>query len=191
MIYAVVACGARKRAVDRCEARDLYCSPWFKKARRYAERVSGGHWWILSAKHGLVEPDNILEPYDESLIGKRKDQRQDWATWIFNLIRWTNEVQPGDTIIVLAGDTYTEFLVPELKRAGIHVQTPLRGLGIGEQLHWFTAHDKQKEETHVNDSVCGLQSGNAQGPTGAADGSHDDRRAVQAVLSRQIRLPEL
>lgn len=43
------------------KARDLYTSSYFAKMRDYAERVAG-RWFILSAKHGLVSPDQRLTP---------------------------------------------------------------------------------------------------------------------------------
>lgn len=61
----LVACVAAK--LDRpAPARDLYASPWFQKARAYVER-QGGAWFILSAKHGLIAPETVIAPYDETL----------------------------------------------------------------------------------------------------------------------------
>ncbi len=42
-------------------AKDLYVSALFDKERAYAERT-GIPWFILSAQHGLVAPDEVLEP---------------------------------------------------------------------------------------------------------------------------------
>lgn len=41
-------------------ARELYCSDWFQKARGFVEK-SGADWFILSAKYGLVPPDQVIE----------------------------------------------------------------------------------------------------------------------------------
>ena len=51
----LVACVKEKLAAPAA-ARDLYVSPLFKKEREYAERA-GLPWFILSAEHGLVAPD--------------------------------------------------------------------------------------------------------------------------------------
>ena len=37
--------------------------PWFYKARTYVERT-GRPWFVLSAKYGLVHPDEVIAPYD-------------------------------------------------------------------------------------------------------------------------------
>lgn len=42
-------------------ARDLYCSDWFRKARAFVES-QGAPWFILSAKHVLLCPDEVVEP---------------------------------------------------------------------------------------------------------------------------------
>lgn len=45
-------------------------------------------------------------------------------------------VQPGDTVVLLAGAKYREFLVGPLRRAGLEVIIPMEGLAIGKQLRW-------------------------------------------------------
>ena len=44
-------------------AKELYTSPLFRHARHYAEGL-GAPWFILSAEHGLVAPDEWLAPYE-------------------------------------------------------------------------------------------------------------------------------
>lgn len=46
---------------------DLYTSDYFEKMRGYAEKHHD-EWYILSAKHDLLEPDgDPIAPYDETL----------------------------------------------------------------------------------------------------------------------------
>lgn len=60
----------------RCPApaRELYVSPLFKKASVYAEQTCD-RWYVLSAKHGLVHPDVVLELYDMRLGSIPADRR--------------------------------------------------------------------------------------------------------------------
>lgn len=58
----LLGCVATKRA-SRAPAKDLYCSPLWVRRRSYAES-SCRPWFILSALHGLVEPDRPLDPYN-------------------------------------------------------------------------------------------------------------------------------
>lgn len=54
----LVACVSAKRTW-KFPARDLYDSPWFRGARSFVES-QGGHWFILSAKYGLLDPTRVI-----------------------------------------------------------------------------------------------------------------------------------
>ena len=54
MRVALVSC-VKSRRPEPAPARDLHTSPLFRAMRRYAESHADA-WYILSAKHGLVEP---------------------------------------------------------------------------------------------------------------------------------------
>jgi hypothetical protein len=56
----LVSCVKRKR-MSVAPARDLYTSTLFQGGRRYAES-KGTPWYILSALHGLVEPETVVAP---------------------------------------------------------------------------------------------------------------------------------
>lgn len=73
----LVSCVATKGSSE-CAARDLYRSVWFKKARNHVEST-GCKWFILSAKYGLVHPDQFIEPYDQTLNTMSVEARRDWA----------------------------------------------------------------------------------------------------------------
>jgi hypothetical protein len=61
----LLGCVKLKRE-HRAPAKDLYRSPLWVRRRAFAQ-ASGHPWLILSAKHGLVDPDTRLEPYDLAL----------------------------------------------------------------------------------------------------------------------------
>ncbi|MFM8573990.1 MAG: DUF6884 domain-containing protein [Pirellula sp.] len=61
----LVACVSKKRIVPR-SVNYLYTSSFYPKARRYAEGT-GCQWFILSAEHGLVSPDQVLPPYENAI----------------------------------------------------------------------------------------------------------------------------
>jgi hypothetical protein len=101
-------------------ARELYCSTWFKFARVVAERRP---WAILSARHGFVMPDTILEPYEETLARKTAAERRAWAARVLPTI------PAAERTVLIAGELYAEHLAGPL-----HAERPLAGLGIGQQL---------------------------------------------------------
>jgi len=106
------------------------------KAREFASRFNDG-WFIISAKHGLVSPDETLKPYDESLVGKPASERKKWANRVFQQLRNVSSI--GDEITIIAGQDYREFLMPLLRSAGYQVVAPTEGLSIGRTLRWLNA----------------------------------------------------
>ncbi|MGH6864874.1 MAG: DUF6884 domain-containing protein, partial [Methyloceanibacter sp.] len=60
-------------------ARDLYTSPWFRKARDIVE-WSGARWFVLSSLYGLVMPATEIAPYDYTLNTLGVAERRAWAT---------------------------------------------------------------------------------------------------------------
>ena len=73
----LVTCVKSKRSTPSA-AKDLYTSPLFLNQRAYAE-ASGRPWFILSAEHGLVEPDEWLAPYERYLPDTSRSYREAWG----------------------------------------------------------------------------------------------------------------
>ena len=65
-MIGLIGCGARKLSTA-APARDLYTGPLFLAARAYVE-VRCERWGILSAKHGFLDPDEVVEPYDQAFL---------------------------------------------------------------------------------------------------------------------------
>ena len=130
---ALVACVAKKQPTPR-PAQDLYCSAWFRKASAYASRVADG-WYILSAKHGLVPPDRIIAPYNETLKTMPAAARRAWAEGVLDDLDAV--LKPSDHLMILAGQDYRTFLVASLQQRGFIVNVPMEGLRIGEQMSWL------------------------------------------------------
>jgi hypothetical protein len=130
---ALVACVSKKNSIPM-PARDLYISDWFRKASAYAMRVAD-KWYILSAKHGLVAPDMVVAPYDETLNKMTVVARRAWARRVLKDL--DRVLQPGDQVVILAGKRYRENLVGPIRQMGCSVEIPMEGLGIGKQLRWL------------------------------------------------------
>lgn len=130
---ALVACVAKKNTRPMA-AQDLYLSAWFRKASAYAAREAD-EWFILSAKHGLVSPDRVIAPYDETLKGMPAAARRQWASRVIEKL--VPRVNAGDTVIILAGWDYRAGLIEPLRQMGCTVLVPMEGLRIGEQLAWL------------------------------------------------------
>ena len=129
----LVACVSKKNSTPM-PAQDLYSSDWFRKASTYAMRVAD-EWHILSAKHGLVAPDTVIEPYDETLNRMPAAARRTWARRVPEELG--RVLQPGDQVMILAGKRYRANLVDPIREMGCSVEIPMEGLGIGKQLRWL------------------------------------------------------
>ena len=125
-----------EKSPDAVAAQDLYVSTLFRLRRAYAEAL-GPPWFILSAKHGLVRPDEVLEPYDMRLSALPAADRRAWGDRVFAQLRATVGPLPGRGFEFHAGSHYVEAVRPHLEKVGAAVEWPLKGLGLGQQLHWY------------------------------------------------------
>jgi hypothetical protein len=92
-------------------------------------------WFILSAKHGLLSPDEVIAPYEQTLNRLSVMERRAWAEMVKN--RLVSVVMPEDRVVILAGARYREFLMPTLELLAARVEIPMEGMRIGEQLSWL------------------------------------------------------
>lgn len=133
----VVLVGCVKSKADHpAPACSLYQSALFDRRRRYAEG-SGCPWFVLSAEHGLVDPDTVIAPYDVYLAAQPEEYRRVWGEWV--TVKLARALGPlrGCVIEVHAGAAYVEAVAPALEARGAVVRAPLAGLRRGEQLAWY------------------------------------------------------
>jgi hypothetical protein len=118
-------------------ARDLYTSALFRGARCSVERSCDG-WFILSAEHGLVSPDEVLEPYEKTLTTASPAERRRWSQRVLDELRRELGDMHGHTFEIHAGVAYANFgLTDGLEQAGALVELPLEGLGLGKRLAYY------------------------------------------------------
>lgn len=110
----------------------LYKGDLFRKTKAVMEKI-GCEWHILSAEHGLVHIEEMLEPYNTPMPHKAFD-RGFWAGMVFRDLLDIH-LQPGYTVVFWAGSHYREGLQEKLERYGLKVIVPLQGLAIGCQKH--------------------------------------------------------
>ena len=133
----LVGCVKTKRA-DASAAKDLYKSPLWRCRRVYAASL-GCAWYILSAKHGLLDPDKRIDPYDRALADLRASARRDWSTRVFDALKSRVPSLDDKVIEIHAGATYIRYGLEEgLQDAGATVHLPLAGIpGVGRQQNWY------------------------------------------------------
>lgn len=107
---------------EAAPAKELYDSNYFNLMQDYAESRDVPYR-ILSAKHGLVYPETVLEPYDE--LGLSESQGVEIADQLYDM--------GVEVVHIVAGMKYTNPLIPELEKRGIDVVEVAQGR-IGERM---------------------------------------------------------
>jgi hypothetical protein len=137
MDVGLVSCTKSKRE-EAAKPKDLYLeSAFFRKARQYVE-ANHDAWYILSAKHHLLEPDgDPIEPYDETLSGASVGTKREWAETVFEQLREEGLLGDGNRLVFHAGRDYHEELTLLLSETGVEITVPTDGLQFGETLAWY------------------------------------------------------
>ncbi|WP_313912833.1 DUF6884 domain-containing protein [Tahibacter sp.] len=142
-VVALVAC-VKSKGPAVAPARRLYTSPLFRASAAYAERVAD-RWFILSAEHELLHPDQQVAPYERTLTRMSVTERAAWAVEVLNTLR--PMLSSPIHLVVLAGTAYRECLLAPLRDAGCSISVPMVGLRFGEQLRWLAERTRTTEST--------------------------------------------
>jgi len=133
-----------------CAAKDLYISTLFKKQKAYAERLNVP-WFILSAEHGLVAPDEWLAPYERYLPDTPATYRSAWADWVAARLELLVGTLRGTTIEIHAGADYLDAIRHQLDARGAIVIDPLNRLTYGQRLAWYGAAEPGQTVSEFDD----------------------------------------
>jgi hypothetical protein len=129
----LVGC-SRRKLPHAAPAAELYTSPHFRLASQFCEATCGS-WFILSAKHGLLMPDEVIEPYDLTLRGLSRQGKLAWACRVAAQICECGLLDGRHRFVVHAGADYANPLAQHFP-----VEQPLQGLAIGQRLAWYRRH---------------------------------------------------
>jgi len=111
----LVSCTKSKKK-EPSLARELYMpSSLFQKERAYCERTYD-EWYILSAKHGLLHPATLIDPYDVTLNRMRAKERRAWGARVWEQLQ---SLLPAE-LYFHGGARYREPLIPYLKDSSHH-----------------------------------------------------------------------
>ena len=131
----LISC-SKSKLNKRAPARELYTGTLFKKAVAWAER-QGYAWFVISALHGLVTPNQIIAPYNYSLKQLRgARERESWA-YLAVSGHLMSYVAKGSHAFLIMPELYRRYLQHELDQQSITYTNPLQHLAIGKQMHWL------------------------------------------------------
>jgi hypothetical protein len=135
----LISCASKKLAF-KSKAEDLYISPLFRFSLVYAKKLKPDKIFILSAKYGLLNLNDEIATYNETLNNKSVSDIKIWADKIvFKLGKIAN--LQNDIFIFFAGKKYRGYILPYIK----YYKIPLKGLRIGEQLKFLKNKLKQTD----------------------------------------------
>ena len=129
----LVLIGSGRRQVHLAKpAGELYLDDLFELHRELADRRLGGLDYVLSAMHGVVSAEFVLEPYELSLSSLDVRARREWGALVASqLIELTS---PGDELVVLATHDHYRDWRGILEAAGREVFVPFAGMGVARKM---------------------------------------------------------
>lgn len=139
MIVGLVGC-SKLKAPRACVARDLYTSPLFRATLAASLRTCDVTM-ILSARHGLVDLEEWIAPYDMPIGDLNREAAATWGRRVREQLVarffaphvteiWPDH-GPPHRLVFFAGRAY-EIAVSNID--GVEAVTPLRGLFIGHRI---------------------------------------------------------
>ena len=139
------------------KAKDLYTGDNFTKHRKYAEQ-SGNPWAILSAKHHILDPEEMVENYDTPM-SRRKGEQDQWGSQLkpkllAHMKKLGIDPVHGVEIETLAGGAYNQPMRQALQghEQIKHINEPMRGLGQGQKKTWMVNEQLLKKlESNLNE----------------------------------------
>lgn len=129
----LVACSKKKLGMA-APAEDLYTSNGFKLARRYVLATCSA-WAILSAKHGLIMPQTIIEPYDLKLADFSAAALREWGQRVrgeFDF-HFSGYAPSQIEIVLMAGRRYRSAFA----ECSYTISAPLARMGMFRQQAWL------------------------------------------------------
>jgi hypothetical protein len=131
MRIAFIGC-SKDKLKGNMPARKLYSkSRLFNKCLAYSEKYAD-KTCILSAKYGLISPDEKISDYDLTFKDKNRGQKIIWAIKVKEEL--AKIVSKDDIIILLTGKEYSKYIRKFLNNK---IEEPLKGLGIGDRLRYL------------------------------------------------------
>lgn len=143
----LISCCSKKQQTDiPVKAKDLYISPLFSKAWIYAKDIiKADAVFILSAKYHLLEPDDIISYYNETLTkGKTAKELKQWSEIVKDQLCKKGVDLNKDDIYILAGSKYYKYLIHGKHQ---NIKCLYEGMRIGQILCFLNNEIRNYEKS--------------------------------------------
>jgi hypothetical protein len=131
-VIGITACSKSKiggpdEDVGEVEAQNLYDS-WLFDGRVEALKANADEWCIFSGKYGFLEPDDLVEWYNQRLDDLPVEEQRELAEDVAENVA----AKGPDKVLILMGRTYADRLMEALDD-DIEVWDPLEGVQLFDQ----------------------------------------------------------
>jgi hypothetical protein len=100
----LISCVSQKLS-HRAKVRDIYVSTLFKLNLKYAGSLNPDGVYVLSAKHGLFDLEQEIEPYEQTLNNMKSKEIRLWADKVLRQLNEAASLEESE-FVFLAGDKY-------------------------------------------------------------------------------------
>ncbi|MBR0951279.1 hypothetical protein JQ591_12605 [Bradyrhizobium canariense] len=144
--FIVIGCGRSKQS-KAALASDLYTSDRFRLSLDIARRL-GAPYAILSGKHGVIDGETMLQPYDLNLPDLPPAEQRKWALSALDVL---HRNAGGRRITLLAAPEYTSPLVEanETTAVQLEIVTPWAELQRADTGVWLV--EAMRMATRIRD----------------------------------------
>jgi len=125
---------SKEKLHHKAKAIEMYQGTLFKLGCKYAESIKADIV-ILSAKYGILYPDQVIKPYNEQMTFQKVEQFLNQITFRMELRKIFEK--PYTSIQAFVGRLYLELLAPVWKVGCINFFGSDGLGGIGKVLHWL------------------------------------------------------
>lgn len=133
----------KEKENKKCKACEMYMpSSLFSKSYKYAKSLNPDHIYILSAKHHLLNLDDMIDPYNQTLNDATEDECREWAEECIKQMK-DNNINFNAKTYFLAGESYIKYLREHFPNR----EEVFDGKGIGEIMHWLDKENGELEES--------------------------------------------
>jgi cytoplasmic iron level regulating protein YaaA (DUF328/UPF0246 family) len=128
----------QKEVSGRVPAKDLYTSPVFKGDAWICREKHADLWFIISSDYGIISPSDVVYSYEVAIEDMNSEEKLKWTSKVYEQLK--KLLPRGADVVILAGKSYREDIIPFLKERGFSVDVPMEHVKQGKRLGWLREH---------------------------------------------------
>lgn len=134
----LIACTKSKQNYQ-CTVEEMYMtSALYRLSYEYCINIVSDKYsqiYILSAKHHLLPLSKVINPYNETLIDMKSNEKKEWGQIVYKQMKETFDMN-NTHFIFLTGKEYMKPIIPYLENYQYSNPIPVR-YGIGNRMKWL------------------------------------------------------